>query len=71
MKSFFTDQGVCLIGTMKGLHASKLREGWVKWASKDIQGFEAQYKTALQQKTKPKPTGRTYILKPWKKMNTR
>jgi hypothetical protein len=52
---------------MKGLHASKLRSGWVEWAKKEINGFDQQWREAMSSKEKQKPEGRTYILKKWKK----
>jgi hypothetical protein len=64
-KNFFTEEGVCMIGTMKGLHASKIRNGWVKWAKQEIKGFAEQWEKAVSQGPKPKPEGRTYILKRW------
>jgi hypothetical protein len=66
-KAFFTESGICMIGTMKGLHASKMRSGWVEWAKKEIEGFEEQWAKALSSEKK-KPEGRTYILRKWTKM---
>jgi len=65
-KTFFDQQGKCLIGTMKGLHASKIRSGWVEWAKKEIKGFEEQFKKALTEK-QTKPTGRNYTIRRWTK----
>ena len=67
-RKFFTENGICLIGTMKGQHASKLRSGWVEWAKKEINGFTEQWqKATLQPEQKQKPEGRTYILRKWTK----
>jgi hypothetical protein len=51
---------------MKGLHASKIRSGWIEWAKKEIKNFEEQLRLALEAKEQPRPAGRTYILRKWK-----
>lgn len=65
-KACFTKHGVCLIGSMKGVRASKMRKGWVEWAKKEIDGFDEQWQKAMAApKEQTKPEGRTYILKRW------
>ena len=71
MKSFSHD-GVCLFGKHKGSHASALPKLWVEWAKANVEGFAAAYATALTRQpspppTRPRPAGRRYILKPFRK----
>lgn len=69
---FFNAFGICLIGKQKGVHVSRVPEGWAEWASNNIIGFAKEHSRALARSQeqadspeKSKPTGRRYILKPY------
>lgn len=68
----FDSSGICLFGSHRGTHASKLPAGWVAWASSNVEGFREAYEAAKTSEPPPpipprRPTGRTYILKPFKR----